>query len=284
MNKIALLVDSGMDVPKDIINLGGVFILPLSINYKDGSSYMDKIEITPEEIYERLDTEIPTTSLPNLAYMEETINKIKAEGYDAIIAMTISSGLSGTFNALRMMLDEHTDIKHDIIDTKSIGIGGGIQAAYVKELIDEGHSFEAITTIASNLPKKGRVFFSIPTLEYLKKGGRIGLVTSILGTALNLNPVISCNDDGIYYTVTKARGRKKSLTKMIELVRDAAPKNKDFRIAVAYGTSKDEAEVVYQTINESLPLASYAYFDEVSPVLGAHTGPDVIGMAILELT
>lgn len=280
--KIALLVDSGMDIPTEAAQLEGVFIVPLSINYSNGS-YLDNIDISAAEIYSRLDEEIPTTSLPSLDIIEKTINQIKNEGYTHILTVTISSGLSGTHNALRLLLNDHQDIKSHIIDTKSIGIGGGIQAAYLKELIDKHYSFDSLIEIGELLPKKGRVFFSLPTLEYLKKGGRIGLVTSIIGTALNLNPVISCNNEGIYYTVTKARGRKKSLQKMIDQLVDFAGDSTDYRIGIAYGTCIDEAENVKKIIEEKLPHASVVYFDDVSPVLGVHTGPDVIGVTILDL-
>lgn len=280
--KIALLVDSGMDTPTEITQLDGVFVVPLSVNYSNGS-FLDSIDITADEIYARLDEEIPSTSLPSLEIIEDTINQIKKEGYTHILTVTISSGLSGTHNALRLLLDDHNDIHTHIIDTKSIGIGGGIQAAYLKELIDKQYSFDSLVEIGELLPKKGRVYFSIPTLEYLKKGGRIGLVTSIIGTALNLNPVISCNNEGIYYTVTKARGRKKSLQKMIDQLVEFAGESKDYRIGIAYGTCIEEAETVKKNILEKLPLASNVYFDDVSPVLGVHTGPDVIGVTILDL-
>lgn len=280
--KMALFVDSGMDLPPEIAALDGVFIVPLSINYSNGS-FLDKIDITAAEIYGRLDQEIPTTSLPSLEIIENTIQQIKNEGYTHILAVSISSGLSGTHNALRLLLNGHEDITSHIIDTKSIGIGGGIQAAYLKELIDKHYSFDSLVEIGELLPKKGRIFFSIPTLEYLKKGGRIGLVTSILGTALNLNPVISCNDEGIYYTVTKARGRKKSLQKMIDQLVAFGENSTDYRIGIAYGTCQEEAELVKKTIEEKLPHATVIYFNDVSPVLGVHTGPDVIGVTILDL-
>ena len=195
--KIALLVDSGMDTPPALIEKGGIFVAPLNIMYKD-HTYMDKIEITPEEIYARLDEEIPKTSLPSVSYVQTLIEEIKAQGYTKIVCINISSGLSGTHNAMRLMLEDAADIDYLMVDTKNIGIGGGIQAAYIKNEIDNGTSFEAIKKIAQTLPGKTKCFFTIPTLEYLKKGGRIGLVTSILGTALNLNPIISCNEDGIY--------------------------------------------------------------------------------------
>lgn len=280
--KIAMLVDSGMDMPVESINKGGVFIVPLNIMYHD-KTYMDKIEISAEEIYNRLEEEIPKTSLPSPKYVNETIEKIKAEGYTKIMLVSISSGLSGTHNALRLILEDHPDIESAIVDTKSIGIGGGILAAHIKDLIEQGTPWDELERITQTLPEQGNIYFSIPTLEYLKKGGRIGLVTSILGTALNLNPIISCNEDGIYYTVSKARGRKKSLSKMIDIAVKAVGDSRSYSFGVAFGTSKDEAELVLEELKKRLPHYKHAYFDEVSPVLGAHTGPGVIGVGVIRL-
>ena len=280
--KIALLVDSGMDMPPELIENGGVFVAPLNIMYTK-ETYMDKVEISAAEIYARLDEEIPKTSLPSYTYVEKLIQEIKEQGYKHLICITISSGLSGTHNSLRLALEEHPELDSFLVDTKSIGIGGGIQAAFLKREIDKGMSFEDLKSIAGNIPEKGRVFFSIPTLEYLKKGGRIGLVTSILGSALNLNPIISCNEDGIYYTVSKARGRKKSLAKMLDAVEKSLENAKEYDLSVTYGIDEDEARELMVAMKARFSNYRHFYFGEVSPVLGAHTGPGVIGIGVLPL-
>lgn len=279
-NKIALLVDSGMDMPPELVEKGGVFVAPLNIMYKN-ETYMDRVEISPEEIYARLHEEIPKTSLPSYTYVEKLIAEIKEQGYREVICITISSGLSGTHNSLRLALEEHPELDSFLVDTKSIGIGGGIEAAFLKNEIDNGLSFEELKKIATDLPNKGRVFFSIPTLEYLKKGGRIGLVTSILGSALNLNPIISCNEDGIYYTVSKARGRKKSLSKMLDSVEKTLGNATTYDLGVAYGNDKEEARELMELMKTRFKNYRHFYFGEVSPVLGAHTGPGVIGVGVL---
>ena len=232
--KIALLVDSAMDTPVEIIERGGVFVAPLNIIYKD-RTYLDKIEISSKEVYDRLDEEIPSTSLPTISYVEDLVEQIKNEGYNKIACLTISSGLSGTHNALRLILEDHPEIESFIVDTKNIGMGAGVQGAYMKLEIDAGTPFNQLKAIGLDVADKSKIFFSIPTLEYLKKGGRIGLVSSFLGTALNLNPVISCNDEGVYYTVTKARGRNKSLNKIIEQIEKAAAGFNSYDLAISFG-------------------------------------------------
>lgn len=278
-NKIALLVDSGMDLPTEIIAKEGVYVIPLNIIYKD-HVYIDKVTITSKEIYDRLETEVPSTSLPDGQAIHDILEQIIADGYTQLIVGTISSGLSGTNNMLNLMVKDFPQLESFVLDTKSIGIGGGVQGYYAKRLIDEGLPFAEITKTLAAHVSDSRVFFSIPTLEYLKKGGRIGLVSSILGTALNLNPVISCNTDGIYHTVSKARGRKRSIEKMLSAVEEFIGNHPAYDIGVAYGNCIDEARELTEVVKQRFPNCQKLFFDEVSPALGIHTGPGVIGMGV----
>ena len=281
LEKIALLVDSGMDVPNTVLSKEGVYVVPLNIIYPEGT-YVDKVTISSKEIYERLSTEIPSTSLPNGESIDKIFNQIIADGYTHLVIATISSGLSGTHNILQLMSKDYSELTCGFVDTLSIGIGGGLQAVHIKEMIDEGNTFEYVVEKAQENIQNSRVFFSIPTLEYLKKGGRIGLVTSILGTALNLNPVISCNEEGIYYTVTKARGRKKSLEKLVQEVEKFIGHHTNYDLAVAYGNCIEEAQQLKEALEKRFAHIHNIYIDEVSPALGVHTGPGVLGMGVIK--
>src|SRR5699024_909886 len=115
-NKIAILVDSGTDVPKELIEKYQMYVIPLKCIYKD------KVDITPEEIYQRLPQEIPGTSLPDGETITKIFEKIKADGYDKVLAITISSGLSGTFNIVRLIAEQQEELEAYVLDTKNIGI------------------------------------------------------------------------------------------------------------------------------------------------------------------
>lgn len=278
-NKIAILVDSGTDVPKEIIEKYPIYVVPLKVIYKD-RVYDDKVDIQPQEVYDRLSEEIPSTSLPDGAFIRKVLDQIKADGYEKVLAITISSGLSGTYNVLRLLAEDYDALEIVVIDTKNVGIGAGIQAIQMATLIEGDFSFEELQQIAKKNVKKTRVFFNVATLEYLQKGGRIGLVSSILGTALKLYPTISCNEDGIYYTVSKTRGRKKSLQKMIKEVVDFADEHQEIRVAVAHGDAFKEALWVKEELAKQLPQVQTILFDVISPALVVHTGPGLLGIAI----
>lgn len=277
--KIALLVDSGTDVPQSVVDQYGIYMLPLNIIYKN-RVYTDKVDITPEQVYERLDQEIPSTSLPDGEAVTKVFEQIQSDGFEKVLAVTISSGLSGTYNIVRLISENFTTLETYVLDTKNIGIGSGLQAIRAAELIAADTKWNQLKTILIDGVTKSTVFFNVATLEYLQKGGRIGLVASIVGNALKLNPIISCNKEGVYYTVAKSRGRKKSLEKTIELVKKFVGDHKKIVLGVAQGKAEEEAKEFYNKLLEAFPHAEKMYFGTISPALVVHTGPGLLGVGI----
>ena len=278
-NKIAILVDSGTDVPQEIIDMYNIYVIPLKIIYKD-REYTDKVDITPEEIYKRLPEEIPGTSLPDGESITKIFDQIKNDGYDKVLAITISSGLSGTNNVVRLVAQELEGIQTHVLDTKNIGIGAGFTAIQAAKWIEDGMEWDTLIDELVALAERTKVFFNVATLEYLQKGGRIGLVASILGNALKLNPIISCNEEGIYYTVGKARGRKKSLDKTMSYVKETVGDAKVFNLAVAHGAAEEEAIEMKARFEREFPNAQEIYFGQISPALVVHTGPGLLGIGV----
>lgn len=277
--KIAILVDSGTDVPQEIIQKYGMYVIPLQIIYKD-RTYTDKVDITPQEVYDRFEEEIPSTSLPDGETISAIFEQIQKDGFEKVLAVTISSGLSGTCNMVRLMSESFPELDTFVLDTKNIGIGSGLQAVYAAELIEQGMDWAELKVILQKEVKKAKVFFNVATLKYLQKGGRIGLVTSVIGTALKLNPIISCNDDGVYYTVAKTRGRKKSIEKTMELVADIIGNHKRFSIAVAQGDADEEGQHIFHQMKERFPQAEHLFYGPISPALVVHTGPGLLGIGV----
>lgn len=280
--KVAILVDSGSDVPKDFAAEHHIFVAPLKIIYKD-KEFEDRLDITPEEIYARLDEEVPKTSLPGAERVSELLNTITEEGYDTLLVITISTGLSGTHNMLRLMVEDYGKLEAHFIDTKNIGIGSGMQAMLAAELLRSGKSVEEIVEAVSESAAKSHVYFCLDTLEYLAKGGRIGLVSALLGSLLKLRPVISCNKDGVYETVAKVRGSAAALAKTITIAVEDAKSHLRYAVGVAHGSALDEANRVMEELKRRLPDAVAYIKTDVSPALSVHTGPGLIGIAVQAL-
>lgn len=280
--KIALLVDSGTDVPEEIMEQYGMYMIPLKIIYKDWE-YTDKLDITAEEIYRRLPQEIPSTSLPDGDTINKIFDQIKKDGYEKVLAVTISGGLSGTNNIVRLLGEHYEGLEIYALDTKNIGIGAGLQAIRAAELLENDPTFADLIAQMEKEVSMNTVFFNVATLEYLQKGGRIGLVASILGNALKLNPIISCNQDGVYHTVAKARGRNKSLDKTVELIRKFIGDRQKIRLAVAHGDAYEEAVMMKARLEKEFPQIEKMYFGQISPALVVHTGPGLLGFGVQAL-
>ena len=281
-DKIAILVDSCSDVPKAYRDKYHMYVVPLTIIYKD-AEYRDGVDIQPEEVFARFAEEIPSTSLPSPKLVADVFKQIKADGYDKVLAVIISSGLSGTYEMVRGFGPSPEGLETYYVDTKNIGIGSGFSAIRAGELIEQGLPFAEVCRQVEDAARNTRLFFCVSTLEYLVKGGRIGLVSGMVGTILDLKPVISCNEDGIYYTVGKARGRKKSLKLALEKTVEFAAGAKDYNIAVMHGAAKAEADELLAALRTELPEPRYAIEGQITPALVVHTGPGLIGIGVQRL-
>jgi len=280
--RIAILTDSCSDVPQDMLERFNIYEVPLTINYKD-RSYRDRIEISPQEVYENLDKEIPHTSLPSTGEIQTIIEKIIADGYNQIIIPVISSGLSGTYEAIRMACNEFKSIKTAVIDTKNIAIASGFFSIYAAQLIEKQLSFEEIVKKMQNKVEKSHIYYSLQTLQYLMKGGRIGRVEGMLGSMLQIKPIISCDENGIYYTVAKVRGRKQSINKLMDIVQEGLNGKKNYYLAICHGYAQEEADKVKEKMKPYIEKAALYMEGQISPALGVHTGPGLVGMGYFEL-
>lgn len=277
MQKIALITDSACDLDLNTLKENNINLLPLRIIYSNGD-YRDRLDISPQEVYDNLEKEVPKTSLPSAQETEETLNKLEEEGYTHVICISISSGLSGSFNAIRLALEDHPKLTSFVYDSKILAYPQGEIVLEVAKLIKEGKSFEEIVKEIPEIRKRVIGYFTINTLEYLKKGGRIGRLAGTVGELLNLKPIITTDEDGVYYNVAKVRGRKQSLSKMTELLKEYLAKGK-CEVAVLHAGCEDEA-IKYMNSLKNLTNVVSIKIAEISPALGIHGGPGLIGFSV----
>ncbi len=278
--KIAVLTDSGSDIERSYAQ--NLFILPLTIQIDD-QTYIDGIDITLGEVLEKLDTNKVTTSLPKPEVILETLDKIKSLGYTHVIINTISSGLSGTYNVIRMLVDEYDGLVISIIDTRNISKGSGYAAYNALELIEEGKSFDEIISILENNLDNQKVFFTIGTVEYLRRGGRIGLVAGTVASLLHIKPIISCNEKGVYYTVKKAMGYQKAIRQAIEVAFDFASEASKYDITVLVAKVDERIEAFIEEIKALFTNKRNFEIKSITPALAIHTGPEAFGLVIRKL-
>ena len=280
--KVAILADSGTDIPPDFIREHSIFIAPLKIIYKN-REYEDRVDITPREIYERMNSEIPRTSLPDSNHVTGLLERMTDEGYTDVIIITISSGLSGTHNQLRILAEDYGRIRSHLVDTLNIGIGAGFQAMLAAKLLREGTDIKEVLEKLEVSIKASKTYFCLDTLEYLVKGGRIGRVQGLLGSVLKLRPVISCNAEGIYETVAKVRGNAQALAKTIAMAANEAGRYKKVAVGVTHGSAAAKAAEVMEELKQKLTNCEQFVSTDVSPALSVHTGPGLIGISVQAL-
>lgn len=277
MQKIALIVDSACDLSLETLKEKNIHLLPLRIAYSH-KEYRDKIDISADEIYNNLEKEVPKTSLPSAENMEEILASLENEGYTHVIAVTISSGLSGTFNSIRLALEDHPKLTSYVFDTKILAMPEGIVALEVANLINDGKTFEEIVSEIPKIRKRITGYFTINTLEYLKRGGRIGKISGTIGEMLNLKPIVTVDEEGIYYTVCKARGRKQSILKLTNLLKDELALG-PCKVWVLQGGALEEAKNFMESLKGLENIVSLD-ISQISPALGVHGGPGLLGLAI----
>lgn len=278
MSKIALITDSTSDLTQEEIKKYNIHMLPLKILYKD-REYTDRVDITPSEIYSRMEIEIPTTSLPSMEDIDLLFKDLKKEGYTHVIAITISSGLSGTYNSVRLVSENYPEMKVEVFDSLALSLGAGAIVLECGKMIKNGSNFEEIVKELPIIRDKVKVYYVLDTLKYLIKGGRIGKVSGGIGEILNIKPIISINKEGIYYTYKKVRGRKRSISKLLNIVKNSI-KHNEGKVWVLHGGAKEEAETLYEKILQ-LPNIIESDLRDISPVAGVHTGPGLIGVTIM---
>ena len=207
--KIALLTDSTADLTPAMREGKPIYVVPLKIRCDDGE-FSDGVDIFAQDVYDRLHRgELPRTSLPEGGVVSDTLDQIRADGYEKVIAVMLSGGLSGTCNLVRVQAEQREDLDIAVFDSRSGSLGIGIIVLQLWEEIQAGAGWDKlIHERVPHLVDNTFPFFSVDTLEYLRRGGRIGRITALAGTMLSIKPIITFSEDGQLQSIAKVRGPK----------------------------------------------------------------------------
>ena len=280
--KIALLTDSCADLSPALAAENHIHIVPLRILCADGE-YSDGMDIRGADIYKRLRAgELPQTSLPAGEDIEKVLRQIVMEGYDGVIAIMLSGGLSGTYNLVRLIAEECKGLLPvRVYDSVSGSLGMGLTVLQIAEDIRNGMGWEELTErrvpqlIANTYP-----FFSVDTLEYLQKGGRIGKVTATAGMLLQIKPLLTFAPDGQLQSVAKVRGRHQVIDKLVALTVQRCGEHKRYNLAVANGGAPEEMAIVKEKLTAALPDYDHIWEGEIDGTLSVYIGDGVLGAAV----
>ncbi|MDI9419233.1 MAG: DegV family protein [Bacillota bacterium] len=277
--KIGIITDSTCDIPQELIDELGISVVPLRVMYKT-REFRDGIDITAEEIYANMDKEVPTTSLPSMHDMEKTLSAMKEQGYTHVLMIHLSSRLSGTYQMIESAAQRINDLTVKVFDSRSVSMGLGYIVIEAARAVKANMSFDNVCKLVGSLRERLHVYFVVGTLEYLKRGGRIGKVSATIGEFLNIKPIITISTEGILMTYAKVRGHKQALDRLVGIAKGhlATAAN---QIAVCYGGAQEEGAYVIKQIGQ-LANVKELITSTLSPVLGVHSGPGTVGLAVLQ--
>ncbi|MBR0281417.1 MAG: DegV family protein [Oscillibacter sp.] len=283
--KIALLTDSCVDLSPDVLRQHQIYTVPMRILCADGE-YLDGVNIRSADVYRRLRAgEIPKTSLPSTERLEQTLRQILDDGYDAILGVMVSSGISGTYNLVRLAAEEleaDTGIPMRVYDTLNGSVGQALTLLQVARDLQNGYDWDELTERRiPSLIRNTTVAFSVDTLEYLLKGGRIGKVAAAAGTLLQIKPILGFSpDDGQLQSVAKVRGRNLVIGKLVEMMVKYRGERKKYNIAVANGGDPAGMELVREKLTAALPDYGFLCEGEINSTFSVYIGDGILGAGI----
>ena len=274
---VRIVTDSAADIPADLAKSKGVEVVPLSVRFGD-DSYLSGVELGAEEFWEKLktSTEPPATAAPSAGDFQKTYEDLVARGATGIVSVHLSSKLSATYQSAQLAAQEVKDIPIEVVDTLAVSAGTGLLALQAAERAQAGASASEIATETKQLLEHVHLYGTIDTLEYLRRGGRIGGAQALLGTMLTVKPVVSL-EDGIVEPVTRVRTRAKALEHIAQLVANDAERID--RLIVLTGDAPDTDQFV-SLLAPSVRVEPSDVWG-FGPIVGTHAGPGIIGVAYL---
>jgi len=278
MTKIALITDSTAYLSPEFVQNNEISVIPLNLHW-DGTNYRDGVNITPNEFYDMLaaSDSIPSTSQPTYGEFEELMKGL-AEKNDAVVAVLISSGISGTIDSALMAQKHLSKYAIEVVDSKLTSAGLALLIKALVQARAKGANATQLTSLAYRIIDTAGIFFMVDTLKYLHKGGRIGGASRYLGGALDIKPILYLNQEGKIDALEKVRTKKKALQRLMDLAVEKADGKKAY-VGIIHAQAPEEAKAVQMALSERLDYAEMEIY-ELSPVIGTHVGPGTLGIAL----
>lgn len=280
---LKIITDSASDTPKWVIKEFDLHVIPTPVVI-DEKDYFDGKTIVPEEFYDvlRSGKDVKTYHINSQMFYENFLPYAKNK--DEVIYLCFSTGIAGTFNAANIakteLLEQYPDFDLTIIDTKCASLGFGLATYYALLMQKNGASKqEIIDGIEWHCGHMEQVF-TVSTLEYLLKGGRLSKTSAMAGSLLDIKPIIHVNDFGALESIEKIRGRQKSLKRLIEIIGERGQDLEHQVIGVVHGDDVKTMELMKEQIGKTYGCKSFMD-NYVGCAIGAHTGPGIIGVIFL---
>ncbi len=270
---VAIVTDSTADLPPALAAAHSITVVPLTLHF-EGRSLLDGVDITAVDFYRRLPraTTHPTTSQPSPGQFEEAY-RLLLRDHDAIVSIHISEKLSGTYASALQAADMTDHSRVRVIDSRTVSMSLGLVTLAAAQLASKGASADEIERRVLAIRDDVHTFFSVATLEFLRRGGRIGRAGALVGSVLQVKPVLSISD-GEVTPLERVRTFERALGRIVELCR-SVDRGHGVCVIVGHGDSEADAEKVARQLED---VADTLIIQPLGPVVGAHSGPGVVGL------
>ena len=286
MSKIVIVTDSTADIPSEIADHLVIVVVPLTVHFED-KSYLDRIDISNQEFYEYLKTckTLPTTSQISPGVFLETYQKLAEEGFEEFISVHLAKTLSGTVDSARIASQMIADkVKVTVVDSLTATMGLGNFVHYLAKLINEKAPMAKIQQAIVEIPKKTSLDFLLDSLDNLEKGGRIGKASYLVGSILNIKPILRL-EEGVIEGYDKVRGSKenKALIRLADIVAPKIDPSKKLYASFGYNDRRESSEQLKTLLQERGIETDEASWQEIGSVVSCHIGLGAVGIAFFQL-
>ena len=271
----AIVLDSTADFPEAPQRFSNWRIVPLYVRFGD-ESFRDYVELGPEAFYARLRTaaQLPTTSQPTPQDFLSAFEELGA--YERIYVLTLSSRLSGTFGSARTAAEELGGARVRLVDSESASAAIAMLALAVQRRLEAGTTDEAVEALIARYKAENGLLFTVDTLEFLAKGGRIGRASAMAGQLLNIKPILTIAE-GEVVPVKRVRGNQKAMQEFVRAFTEATIDDPGLRVGIAHADAPDRAEALRKMVRGERPQAQIEIVTTLGAVVGTHAGPGTVG-------
>ncbi len=286
MDTYRIITDSSCDLTQEMADSLGLSVVPLSVNYKgqEYPNYLDGRALNPQEFYAGLRSgEMTSTTAANPNLWKQYIEPVLAEGKDALV-LAFSSGLSTTYQAACIAAEElkeqYPDRKIEVVDTLCASLGQGLLCWYAANRKKEGASLEELRDFANETKENLCHWFTVDDLHFLKRGGRISATTAVLGSVLNIKPVLHMDNEGHLISMAKARGRNGAIRAIAAKVGELCENPHEQTMFICHGDCIEDAQYLEGLIKEQYGVPQ-VFINLIGPVIGSHSGPGTLAVFFL---
>jgi DegV family protein with EDD domain len=272
----AIVVDSTADFPEAPDRFPNWRVVPLYVRFGE-ESYRDYVELGPEEFYARLRTarELPTTSQPTPGDFLAAYQDL--DGYERIYSLHIAAKLSGTYESARMAASELEGDRVRAIDSGTASAAVAMLGLAVQRRLERGTTDEEIDELVERYRRERGLLFTVDTLEFLQRGGRIGRAAAMAGQLLNIKPILTIAD-GEVLPLKRVRGNQKALQEFANRLRDESPDDPGLRVGIAHADAPDRIDALRELVRDVRPQAQIEHVTTLGAVIGTHSGPGCVGL------